>query len=34
MAMVMTVAYTGELPAQVDWFGPKVGGHWRCMFPH
>jgi len=22
------------LVAQVDWLGPKVGGHWRCSCIH
>ena len=20
--------------AQTDWIGPKVGGHWRCLYSH
>ena len=33
MAMVDVVYWhaTGGLLAQVDWFGPKVGSHWRQL---
>ena len=36
MAMVAVVYWlpTGELMAQADWLGPKVGGHWRCFCSH
>jgi len=34
MAMVAVVYWlpAGRIMAQVDLFGPKVGGHWRCFY--
>jgi len=29
MATVNVVCW---LSAQADWLGPKVGGHWRCVY--
>jgi len=36
MVMVAVVYWLpiGGLLAQVDWFGPKVSGHWRCFCSH